>query len=320
MSRFRCLLITGFLTVFEPSCAISIGAGGSSHGHQSSFLGALFLFGFGLLLFYGGFQNYRKFRLLEDTPMVPIRSIPMGLVHVRGKAAGDERVVSPITRVPCFYFKVLVDQHSRDHKGGDRWSMRLRHVEKVNFYIEDATGKALVDSHQAQLDLPETFIAETGPQASKARTLDPSLGVAGGPSDAELLDYLVQTNAKVHAELATQHKSKFQALADMDHSVTFLPAEGSAETRELSAERLRFKESCILPDREYNVLGTCAENPNPKDEHDRNMILKGQNEPTFLISSRSEQGLEKQTRKGAFLLILIGGAMMIWAAAIFLFK
>jgi hypothetical protein len=320
LSRFRCLLISAFLTIFEPGCAISIGGGGSSQGHQSSFWGPLFLFGFGLFLFYGGFQIYRKFRLLEDTPIMPIRSVPMGLVHVRGKAAGDERVVSPITRVPCFYFKVLVDQHSRGAKGSDQWSTRLRHVEKVNFYAEDATGKVLVDSHRAQLDLPETFIAETGPQASKARTLDPSLGVAGGPSDAELLDYLVQTNAKVHAEQATQHKSKFQALADMDTSVSFLPAEGSAETSELSAQRLRFKESCILPDRQYNILGTCAENPNPKDEHDRNMILKGQNEPTFVISSKSEQALEKHTRKIAFLAILVGGALMIMAAASFLFK
>lgn len=40
-------------------------------------------------LFFYGFRNSREYRLLADSPEVPIRSIAMGLVKVRGKAAGD---------------------------------------------------------------------------------------------------------------------------------------------------------------------------------------------------------------------------------------
>lgn len=314
-TRFLLLLVAGFFLVFELSCSIPIGGGGG--GRETHYLAALIFLAFGLLLFYGGFQNYRKYRLLEDTPVMAIRSIPMGLVHIRGKATGDARLTSPLTRVPCFLYCVLVEEHSRQH-GQDRWSLRLRHADKMNFYVEDATGKALVDSHLAELVLDETFAAETGPGASKASTLDPNLGASNNPSPAELLGYLAETNVKVHAELAAAHKSTLRATTDMEHSVSLLPAGSGAEAENFASRRLRFKETCILPGRDYIILGTCAENPNAKGENDRNIIQKGQNERTFVISSKPELALEKQTRKGSVLLILIGGGLMLISFALLL--
>ncbi len=69
------------------------------------------------------------------------------------------------------------------------------------------------------------------------------------------------------------------------------------------------REYCILPEHWYDVTGTCVENPQPKNEHDRNMILKGQNEPTFLISWRSERALVGALRNRAVLHIF-GGAIL----------
>ena len=46
-------------------------------------------FGFGLYSFFKGFRVYREYRVIEDTPEMPIRSIPMGLVQVRGKTTGE---------------------------------------------------------------------------------------------------------------------------------------------------------------------------------------------------------------------------------------
>ena len=42
-------------------------------------------FGFGLYSFFRGFKIYREYRVISDTPEIPIRSIPMGLVQVHGK-------------------------------------------------------------------------------------------------------------------------------------------------------------------------------------------------------------------------------------------
>src|SRR2546426_3791861 len=37
----------------------------------------------------------------------------------------------------------------------------------------------------------------------------------------------------------------------------------------------RSTEYCIVPDEWYNVTGTCTENPRPKGEDDRNLVVKG---------------------------------------------
>jgi len=87
-----------------------------------------------------------------------------------------------------------------------------------------------------------------------------------------------------------------------------------------SAHRYRLSEYCILPDQSYDIAGTCAENPAPQDEHDRNMIVKGQNEPTFVISWRNEKELKSRIRKRALLHIFGGSALAVVCMAVLLFR
>ncbi|PYV25531.1 MAG: hypothetical protein DMG24_09045, partial [Acidobacteria bacterium] len=44
---------------------------------------------------------------------------------------------------------------------------------------------------------------------------------------------------------------------------------------------------------------------------DRNLIVKGEDEPTFLVSAREEKEIEKRLRWRALLYILGGGALAI---------
>jgi hypothetical protein len=80
------------------------------------------------------------------------------------------------------------------------------------------------------------------------------------------------------------------------------------------------KEFCLLPGRTYDVTGTCSENPHPRDEHDRNIIVKGVNEPTFLISSRSGAEVQSWLWKQALWMVLGGAALAIICLAIILGK
>ena len=82
----------------------------------------------------------------------------------------------------------------------------------------------------------------------------------------------------------------------------------------------RLTEYCLLPGQTYDITGTCAENPNPRDELDRNIILKGTNEPTFLISSRTEKEVQSWLRKQSLWMVLGGAALAIVCLAIFLGK
>ena len=74
------------------------------------FFYSVFGFGAGIYTFFKGFREFRKYRLLADTPEIPIRSIPMGLVQIRGQACGQETLLSPVTHTSCYFSKVVVEE------------------------------------------------------------------------------------------------------------------------------------------------------------------------------------------------------------------
>jgi hypothetical protein len=250
-------------------------------------------FGFGLYSFFKGFRVYREFRVIEDTPEMPIRSIPMGLVQVRGKTTGEPPLTSPLTQTPCFFCKVDIEKwHSTDSRGGGSWLHYKTDARGAEFYLEDATGKVLVDAQGAELDLPQADRREIDKFAAGLSLsampvdLDPALDSAVGASDYHLLAYV----SKV------------------------------AGTSGLASGRFRLTEYCIEPDQWYDVTGTCAENPRAADEHDRNLIQKGQNEPTFLISSKDKAGVEANLRWKAFVGVFGGAALSIFCLAFLLVR
>jgi len=87
--------------------------------------------GFGLFTFFRGFRVYREYRVLEDTPEVPIRSVAMGLVRVHGKAVGERQVLSPLTRTPSFFYQVVVERWDTNSKGGGSWRHYATDVDGV---------------------------------------------------------------------------------------------------------------------------------------------------------------------------------------------
>lgn len=80
--------------------------------------------------------------------------------------------------------------------------------------------------------------------------------------------------------------------------------------------RYRFTEFCLLAESEVNVLGNCSENPEPRDDSDRNLISKGGEDEPFLITAQKERAEEKSLRRGALVRVASGAALIIAAAAI----
>jgi hypothetical protein len=123
---------------------------------EGKIIGYAFLgFGFGLYYFFKGFREFRKYRVLADTPEVPIRSVAMGLVEIHGKAKGEEQIYSPVGNTPCFFYKVDIEKYVKDSKGRGRWRHAATDLNGVRFSLEDASGKVLVDLHDGEFDLPE---------------------------------------------------------------------------------------------------------------------------------------------------------------------
>ena len=81
----------------------------ASSGHVSPIV-PVALVVVGVILFLVGFFKYREYRLLADTPQIPIRSVSMGLSHVAGTSTGGQPLISPLTQVPCYYYEVKVEK------------------------------------------------------------------------------------------------------------------------------------------------------------------------------------------------------------------
>ena len=245
--------------------------------------------GAGLYCFVRGFFIYRRYRYLADTPELPIRSIPMGLVHVHGKALGEQVISSPVTRTPCVFYRVDIEENESRSEGHWSWRHYKTDCAGVPFHLQDKSGKVRVDAYGAELDLPWSIRCQTGGTGPIRGLLDlfqnwKSLTVPTFPASDEDLRFYV----------------------------------GSLGP--LSGDDYRLTESCLLPGRWYDVLGTCAENPMAKDEHDCNMIVKGENEPTYLISFRSEYSHESTLRNRAIRYILGGAGLSILCLVIILAK
>ncbi len=418
----------------------------SSNSHDPLGYVILGFFG-GLYYFFKGFRTFRKYRVVEDTPETRIRSIPMGLVDIQGQARGQETLLSPITRTPCFLYQVSIEEWHSDSRGGGSWKHCATDIQNVKFYLEDASGKVLIDATAAELDLPagvkrevrsgalrtsisagtaagpaagnvasdtevlqyvsEAKMRHVGQMAGKvvglvshASSSEPTpqrasfmqflanpTGAAGGdfagmmmrtmlarkdpsgetsraalevwkyPEDSPAfkvsLEHLAQTYARVMAgnghggampvNVAEMiHQNPQQAVtmaallagsqepqadpelekarqAALARAHTNLPAMIHQSTSPASGH-YRLTEACVVPNGKYNITGTCTENPNPVDEHDRNMMVKGRNEPTYIISFRSHKEEERQLEKRAALQIFGGAAVSVACLAYILYR
>lgn len=274
----------------------------------------------GVVLFFLGFRTYREYRIIADTPMIPIRSAPMGLVHVHGKTMGDDRLSSPLTGVPCYYYRVHVEKWvKKDDK--EEWQTVHNDIGEIRFYLEDATGKMLVDPHNAEYELPQSFRAEIGPHSSRTRFVDASLGVPG-PSDQDLRAYLTGDFTLAREALKSVQMpgakalDKALAVGEKMQKLGISIGAGGISMDFGTGQSYRFTETCLPAERDCNVLGTCAENPSPAGEHDRNLLRKGQNEKTFLITTKSEKQIEKSLRLKALVLVVVGAALIVGGAAL----
>ena len=112
----------------------------------------------GLYLFFVGFRTLARKRLLMATPTSKIRSAAMGLVEVNGMAVGSYTMPAPITGKPCFlYHTTAWQQRAGKEKEWDKVADETLHVP---FFVDDSTGKLLIEPMGADLDLHRDFREE----------------------------------------------------------------------------------------------------------------------------------------------------------------
>jgi hypothetical protein len=113
----------------------------------------------GIVVFIYGFRLLQRRRLILDTPFSKIRSASMGMVEVSGLAVGPYTMVAPITARPCYYYRTLVWEWKQSGKN-NQWVKIAGECMHVPFFVDDNTGRLLIDPRGADLDLHRDFEQE----------------------------------------------------------------------------------------------------------------------------------------------------------------
>jgi len=244
-------------------------------------------FGVGLLGFFRGLSLFRKGLIVADTPTIPIRSIAMGISQVHGHAGGDTPFPSPVSGTPCYAFRVKIERYVQ-RKG---WRNHRTDQNGTRFYLKDDSGRIHVDPREAEFDVPVNCRRQIGGPVMGFSLMNLFRPMEADASDGSGLS----VNAKTEEELLEY--------SGVGYGCT---------------DPFRFTEYCIKPDHEYDVLGTCVENPRPEGEDDRNLITKGTHNRTFLISSKSAEELKQGMSWRSAAMIWGGVALTVASAALFM--
>ncbi|MFZ0298992.1 MAG: GIDE domain-containing protein [Candidatus Sulfotelmatobacter sp.] len=113
----------------------------------------------GIYLFVQGFRLLQRRRLILDTPASRIRSASMGMVELNGLAVGPYTIVAPITARPCYCYRTFVWEWKQSGKN-KQWVKVAAECMHVPFFLDDNTGKVMVDPRGADLDLHQDFHQE----------------------------------------------------------------------------------------------------------------------------------------------------------------
>ncbi|MFB6192321.1 MAG: GIDE domain-containing protein [Haloarculaceae archaeon] len=144
--------------------AVALQAGESTdRGLQSLLISGLVLL-IGLAAIYGGFDEWRKKRLIQDTPTEQVRSIAAGRTELNGTAKPtDGTVGQPFTDGECLYADWRIEEHHPDDDGSDWHTIDSGEV-ATPFALDDGTGSVRVaastdadweisDEHRTRIDV-----------------------------------------------------------------------------------------------------------------------------------------------------------------------
>jgi hypothetical protein len=113
----------------------------------------------GIYLFVQGFRLLQRRQLILNTPASKIRSASIGMVELNGLAVGPYTMVAPITTRSCYCYRTFVWEWRQRGKN-KQWVKVAAECMHVPFFLDDNTGKVMVDPRGADLDLHRDFQQE----------------------------------------------------------------------------------------------------------------------------------------------------------------
>ena len=110
----------------------------------------------GIYAFIRGFVLLRRKRFIQNIPRCTIRGAPLGLVEVAGKVKGPYTIIAPLSEEDCFYYRSVV--WSKGERNS--WRKAAEECLAAPLFLDDGTGRMMIDPRGAETDLPPVFSEE----------------------------------------------------------------------------------------------------------------------------------------------------------------
>lgn len=277
-------------------------------------LGALLLV-LGLVLIIVSIRHFRQSGVVSHTPEIQVRELRPGLARVYGRVEGDSPLVSPLTASSCFYYESYAQKHHGNPENEQVSTLR-RVTNRRDFYVNDGTGRVLVEPDHAEFDLTPALETSLRPGQGVSSKIDPALGLP------DLTEH--EFRALIHWDWKSpkpdvaaseekteekEHKRKWWIPEALDLGGFEIGL--SDEAREFT-----LTETCLHAGRSHSIIATCEVIADSGGRQSL-MLKRGSAESTFVISSERGEKMAGRLRKRALLILLAGlfllgfGAIMI---------
>ena len=138
----------------------------------------------GMVLFVKGTHWMRRERFIENIPTSKARSVAMGLVELFGRVecANFKLLRSPLTDQKCVYYRCEVSEDSGRNDTKDK--ILASEKRGIHFYLNDETGRVLVDPEGARVDIKKNFhLRKLSRYPRQAAFLIETMGLNSTPED-----------------------------------------------------------------------------------------------------------------------------------------
>ncbi|MGZ0018338.1 GIDE domain-containing protein [Nitrosomonas sp. wSCUT-2] len=113
--------------------------------------------------FYFFAHNWKRFRLIEDTPTAKIRSAHQGYIELAGKglSISDQPIYAPLSNHPCLWYQSQIEQQETYTDNGrthTRWNVVYKMVSDQRFKLTDGVSTCWVDPRDAEVNGHEKLV------------------------------------------------------------------------------------------------------------------------------------------------------------------
>lgn len=244
----------------------------------------------GVVVFLFGFKRLHKYRIIADTPTSKIRSMAMGLVEIHGNVSGKQFIKSPFSQSECVFYKYRIEEYrkhtSTDSKGRTStrysWDTIASGERRVPFFAKDDTGEVYVKPWDAEISAPlkKAFYQRRGLFGAIGLIINALRDWDNdNTSDMDVSGWALEP-------IDPYHHSRWGA----------------------SVGDRKYFEYYLEPNENLYLIGTAA---NSRDAPNNVFIKKGENEPTFIISYKSEKDVLSSLKWQVIGLLIFGSIFIV---------